>query len=144
MRGTVRALDGLAGEFHGEIVHAARAEVTDDVSQKVAHAHAFLELTGDLNLHRLRHAEPTQTADVGRGHIGVADTRCKCTDRAEQIHVAVGAKHNVTRLDKACLQHDVLADAVVDVKEVFDALTFCELADDLLVVRDLLRVRRCL
>ena len=140
--GEVRAVDRLAGELNGEVVHAARAEVSDDIGQQVAHAHALAELAGDLDLHRLGHAEPAQTADVGRGHVGVADARRERADRAEQVHVAVGAEHHVAGLDEARLEQDVLADAVVDVKEVPDPLTLSELADDLLVVRDLLGVRR--
>ena len=142
--GKVCVVDGLAGELHSEVIHAARAEVADNVGQQIAHTNTLPELTGNLDLHRLRYAEPTQAADVGCRHIRIADAGRKRADRAEQVHMAVRAEHNVAGLDESRLQHDVLADAMVDVKELFNALTHCTLADDFLVVRDLFRVRRCL
>lgn len=138
--GEVRVVDRLAGKLHGEVVHAARAEIADDIGQQVTHTNALPELSCDLDFHRLGNAKPAQAADVGRGHIGVADAGGERADRAEQVHVAVRAEHNVAGLDEAGLKHDVLADAVVDVKNVFDALALGELTNDLLIVRNLLGV----
>jgi hypothetical protein len=56
--------------------------------------------------------------------------------------MAVGAQHDIARLNEAGFQHDVLSDAVVDVKNVFDALPLGEFPDDLLVVGHLFRMGR--
>ena len=56
--------------------------------------------------------------------------------------MAVRAEHDVARLDEAGLQHNVLADTVIDVKDVLDALTLGKLTNNLLVVRNLLRMGR--
>ena len=58
--------------------------------------------------------------------------------------MAVGAEHDVAGLYHSGLEHDVLPDAVIYVEEARDALTLAELADYLLIRRDLLGVRRSL
>ena len=78
--------------------------------------------------------------DIGSGHVGVAHAGGEGAHGPQQVHMAVRAQDHVAGLDEARLQHDVLADAVVDVKEMPDALPLGELTDDLLVVGDLLRM----
>ena len=54
--------------------------------------------------------------------------------------MAVCSEYDITRLYHASFEHYVLADSVVDVKYALDSLLFAELADNLLVCGNLLRV----
>ena len=58
--------------------------------------------------------------------------------------MAVSPENHVARLYETGFQHHVLADAVVDVKDILDTLALCKFPDDLLVVGNLFRVGRSL
>ena len=136
--GERRVLNRLSRELDREEIHAARAEVADYLRQQVSHADALREPARHLYLHRLGDAEPVYPRDVGGRDVGVADAGREGPDRAEQVHVAVGAEHDVAGLYHSGLEHDVLPDAVIYVEEARYALTLTELADYLLIGRDLL------
>ena len=131
----------LAGEFNGEEVQSAGAEVADDAGEQVSHADALRELAGGFDLHRLGHAEPVDALNEGGSDVRVADAGSEGAHAAQQVHVAVGAEHHVARFDHAGFEHHVLTDAVVDVEHSLDALAFAEFADDLLIRGHLLGVR---
>ena len=117
------------------------SEVADYLGEQVSHADAFFELSRNFDLHRLGNAEPVDARDIGCGYVRVADAGREGSDRAQEVHVAVRAEHDVAWLYHSGFEHDVLPDAVVYVEEARYALPFAELADDLLVGRDLLGMR---
>ena len=92
----------------------------------------------ELDPERLGNAEPDLVRRPDRGHLGPADAGGERAERAVGRRVRVAAHDDRAGQGEARLGEDLVADAVLDVEEVRDALLGDELADRLVVLGVLL------